>query len=115
MNNHIISEQKQVCDKFGAEFLESPPGWKLGISKNINSGKMPINGLRHKPENGTVGWYIWAGDYTNDPEFFESMHVEHIDELYPQISKYLGLAPGWRFQIDGKGYEDVWKDESLLN
>jgi hypothetical protein len=31
------------------------------------------------------------------------------------VLKYLGLPAGWRFQIDEKGYEDVWFDESILN
>jgi hypothetical protein len=29
------------------------------------------------------------------------------------LTKYLGLAPGWRFLI-APGYEDVWFDEILL-
>ena len=31
-----------------------------------------------------------------------------------EVLKYLALEPGFRIQIDYKGYEDVWKDESLL-
>ncbi|WP_443019960.1 immunity protein Imm33 domain-containing protein [Shewanella sp. OMA3-2] len=26
------------------------------------SVNLPINGLRHKAENGTCGWYIWCGE-----------------------------------------------------
>lgn len=32
----------------------------------------------------------------------------------PEIKKYLGLPPGWRFLI-APGYEDIWFDEALLS
>lgn len=34
--------------------------------------------------------------------------------MLPEVLPYLELPPGYRFIIDGKGYEDVWFDESLL-
>lgn len=75
---------------------------------------MPINGLRHPPEGDTTGWYIYAGESLSDePDFFKPLHVKHLDEWCPQVKKYLGLAPGWRFLIAGD-YEDIWYDESLL-
>jgi len=114
MNIDVGNEQKEVCERFGLNYFPSLDGWKIGVSKNIGSGQMPINGLRHPAENGTLGWYIWAGDYSADQNFFESMHIEHLQEKCPLVIKYLGLPPGWRFQIDDKGYEDVWEDKSLL-
>lgn len=108
-------DQKKICDKYGAPFLESPDDQKIGISKTVLEGLNPLNGLRHPPEGDTTGWYIWAGeDYSEDPDFFKPLHVEHVDQWSPLIRKYLGLAPGWRFLV-ADGYEDVWFDESLLN
>ena len=49
-----------------------------------------------------------------DAEFFKPLHVGHLIEDRPIVLKYLGLPAGWRFQIDDKGYEDIWFDESLL-
>lgn len=112
--NEIIERQKELCKKYDIEWYASPPDIKIGISKNINDGTMPINGLRHPPENGTAGWYVWAGEYADDPNFFDPLHIEHLQEKFPMILKYLGLPPGWRFQIDDKGYEDIWFDEKLL-
>ena len=88
-------------------------GSKLGIAlKTI--GKEPINGLRHKEENGTNGWYIWCGEkLSNDPDFFSPLHVEHIAEYLPLIIEYLALPPGYRFLTDGINYEDVWFDGEL--
>lgn len=116
MPNDLINEQKRICKKYGAEWMPSPAGWKIGISKDIQSGRMPINGLRHEPKNGTLGWYIWCGgEINNDPRLWDAMHVEHLEQELPLVLKYLGLPPGWRFQIDDNGYEDVWEDKKLLN
>lgn len=107
--------QKELCKKYEAGFLSSPSGLKVGIAANVREGIVPINGLRHRPEADTTGWYIYAGEeLSEDPNFFMPLHVEHLDDWCPQVKKYLGLAPGWRFLIAGD-YEDVWFDESLLD
>jgi hypothetical protein len=107
------AEQKIICERFGSSFHESPLFMKVGISKNIKDGIWPINGLRHHVEGDTTGWYIWAGEYSADKDFFAPMHVEHLRELCPVVIKYLGLAPGYRFLL-ADNYEDVWQDLSLL-
>jgi hypothetical protein len=115
MRNSAVEElQKELCKKYEAEFLSSPNNLKVGIATNVREGVVPINGLRHPPEGETTGWYIYAGEeLSDDPDLFKPLHVEHLDDWCPQIKKYLGLAPGWRFLIAGD-YEDVWFDESLL-
>lgn len=111
----IIYEQKHICQKYGAEFAEALLNMKVGISENVKQGNEPINGLRHPIEGDTTGWYIWAGDYSEDPNFFKPLHVKHIEQWSPIILKFLGLAPGWRFLVaEGGNYEDVWEDKSLL-
>lgn len=106
--------QKELCRKYDAEFVSSPINLKVGISLNVREGEIPINGLRHSPVGDTTGWYIYAGEEPSvQPDFFKPLHVEHLDDWCPQVTKYLGLAPGWRFLIAGD-YEDVWFDESLL-
>lgn len=86
----------------------------LGISKNVLDGLAPTNGLRHPAESGTCGWFIWAGtELKDDNDFFVPLHVAHVSDWCPEALPYLGLAPGWRFLIDGD-YVDVWFDEALL-
>ena len=41
-------------------------------------------------------------------------HVSHLRARCPEVEKYLGLGPGWRFIFD-ETYEDVWFDELLLS
>jgi len=112
----LKKKQMDLCRKYGAAFVESPYYLKIGISLNVKEGAFPVNGLRHPPEGDTTGWYIWGGeDFSNDPDFFVPLHVEHLEEWNPEIIKFLGLAPGWRFLIAPGSYEDVWEDKSLLN
>ncbi len=111
---NIVASQKEVCDKFGANFFPSKEGEKIGIAIET-IGQLPINGLRHNPENGTCGWYIWCGEeMSQDPDFFKPLHVSHIKEYLPEIEQYLALPPGYRFLIAGE-HEDVWNDLSLIN
>ncbi|MDQ0877847.1 hypothetical protein QFZ77_006506 [Paenibacillus sp. V4I3] len=110
-----MDEQKAVCRKYEADFLESPKDLKLGISLNVKEDILPINGLRIYPEGDTTGWYIWSGEeLSQDPDFFVPIHVEHIDEWVPNIKKFLGLPAGWRFLIAGDYYEDIWFDPEIL-
>lgn len=110
----IEDVQKELCRRFGADFYPAPVDLKVGIALNVREGIVPINGLRHRPEGDTTGWYIWAGEeLSSDPDFFKPLHVKHLEQWCPQILKYLGLPPGWRFLLAGD-HEDVWFDKSLL-
>lgn len=114
LSESILEEQELICEKYGATCFPSPDHLKVGAALNLREGIMPINGLRHPPEGDTTGWYIWAGEeLSSDPDFFKPLHVAHLSDWCPQVQKYLGLPPGWRFLIAGD-YEDVWYDESLL-
>ena len=111
--NLTLSQQLEVCKRFNADYFESPEHLKVGISLNVKDGHCPIHGLRHPPEGDTTGWYIWAGDYSEAEDFFVPLHVSHLQDWCPEILKYLGLPPGFRFLI-APGYEDIWEDSSLL-
>ena len=79
-------------------------------------GSMPIHGLRHSPENGTNGWYIWCEEtMSQEDDFFSPIHVEQIQEYMHEAKEYLDLPPGYRFLIDGNNYEDVWFEADLIN
>ena len=104
-----------MCERFRTEFVESPNHAKVGIDSRVRDGILPLNGLRHRPEGDTAGWYIWAGEVlSGDPGFFQPVHVSHLGEWCPPVLPYLGLPPGWRFQI-APGHEDVWFDASLIS
>ena len=115
-NNKIFSEQVEICKKYNSSVVLCDENLMVGISKELFSGQVPINGLRHKIEGQGSGWFFWTGGEIpqDDPEYFQPLHIKHLQEKLPEVLKYLALEPGFRIQIDYKGYEDVWKDESLL-
>jgi hypothetical protein len=86
----------------------------VGVARNLGSGELPLNGLRHPATAGTSGWYLWAGQELSDtPDFFEPLHAEHLAEICPDVLPFLSLPPGWRFLLAG-AQVDVWFEESLL-
>lgn len=108
-------QQRAICDRFGVQPVDAPSDLKVGIAANVREGVLPINALRLPPEGDTTGWYIWAGgEPSADPEFFQPLHVEHLETWCPQILVYLQLPPGFRVQV-APGHEDVWEDLSLLD
>ena len=90
------------------------PGDKLGLAVETVE-MLPINGLRHPPTDTTCGWYIWCGaELSERPDFFSPLHVRHLANYIPGLHAFLSLPPGYRFLFDGKGYQDIWFDESLI-
>lgn len=112
MGRNLEDKQKEICSKVGAKFYGCNLELKIGISRSVKEGLRPINGLRVKPVGDTNGWYIWAGEWSEAPDFFVPLHGKHLADWIPMVLPYLGLEPGWRFLID-ENYEDVWKDAEL--
>jgi hypothetical protein len=105
--------QRALCTRFGVRCDPPDPASKVGIALQTRR-LQPLNASRHPPEAGTCGWYLWWGDpLTEDPEFFQPLHVEHLPERCPEFLPYLALPSGWRVQLS-PGHEDVWFDEALL-
>jgi hypothetical protein len=114
MNKAAKQQQEAYCASKGTDCAPTSAQTKSGFALTTK-GAVPINGLRHPPQGDTSGWYIWCGkEFSTAPDFFAPLHTEHIYEDYPQIVKFLGLPPGYRFLVAGD-YEDVWYDPSLLN
>jgi len=109
----LAAEQRTLCERIGVEAVPSPGDLKVGISRGVSADAAPIHGLRHPPEEGTTGWYLWTGDLIDADDFFEPLHVKHLHERCPEVIPYLALTPGWRFLI-APGQEDIWHDETLL-
>ena len=108
--------QRELCIRQGKQWTPANKELKIGLADNVLSDKQPINGLRHRHENGTTGWYIWSGqEFSDEEEFFKPYCVKHLITLKPVIIKFLGLPPGHRFLIDNNGYQDIWEDTSLLD
>ena len=107
-------QQREICEIYKTDFVPCEELSKVGIA--LGTMRLtPINGLRHVPEGGTNGWYIWGGkELSSRPDFFDPLHVQHLSDRCPLVLRYLGLPPGYRFILAGD-YVDVWFDVALLN
>jgi len=110
----VYPSQERLCERVGAVFAPCIPGSIIGISKNFGLDVVPKHGLRHPPHLQTNGWYLWAGEYSEDPDFFEPVCFERLVDIHPPALEFLGLGPGWRFLAHGE-HHDVWYDETLIN
>lgn len=111
----VVSTQAEVAARYAVQPVPPAASDKLGVALNVRTELVPLNGLRHRPENRTSGWYLWAGEvFDDDADFFKPIHHAHLVDWCPAALPYLALPPGWRFLI-APGYEDVWFDEHLLD
>jgi hypothetical protein len=106
------TSQADICEQFGSLFEPPSEDQRLGIALPPLS-QLPLNALRHQPENGTCGWYIWGGELSGDPEFFQPLHVHHLVAHAPLLVPFLALSPGWRVLLAPEQTE-VWYDPALL-
>lgn len=105
-------DQARVCADVGVTPWEIDPVAVVGVGPLEFS---PLNGLRHRPTGPSSGWYIWTGgEIPSDPDFFRSVHIDHLYEIAPGATAFLALPPGWRFQV-APDHEDVWADDQLLD
>lgn len=105
--------QQAICEKFGSPVLFPGEESKLGIAIGTLK-EMPITASRLNPENGTNGWYIHGGEFSDRDDFYQAVHLRHLPDILPQVLPYLALAPGFKFFIDDEGYEDVWYEPDSL-
>ncbi|WP_073246636.1 immunity protein Imm33 domain-containing protein [Maribacter aquivivus] len=106
-----MEAQKAICKKYSSDLI--PINEQLFIGLGTDLEFTPINGLRHPKHETMNGWYIWSEEWSDSTDFFKPIHAEHLIEMQPAILKYLSLDIGFRFQIDDKGYENVWFDEKI--
>lgn len=109
MKEAITTIQLEVCKRFDALVEVPEPGQKVGIALQ-SLGQLPLHAVRHVIESGTCGWYIWGGEYSDHPDFYQPLCVEHLERYCPQLIPYLALSPGWCVVL-APDHEDVWHEE----
>jgi hypothetical protein len=102
--------QRTICEKYDSKFYGVDMNLKVGIAIQTLHLK-PIHAVRVKPENGTNGWYIHCGEYSDDNDFYKPLCALHLEKYCPEIIKYLALEPEFNVITDREGYEDVWRTE----
>jgi hypothetical protein len=98
--------QQDVCGNIGAQFLVCDHSLKIELAEILIHDVFPSTAT--SPTRGRNGGmvHLVGRNLSDAPDFFVPLHAIHLHERCPEILKYLGLAPGWRFLI-APGYEDV--------
>jgi hypothetical protein len=77
-------------------------------------GIYPLTAVRHRVEHGTTGWYVWAGEYSDDEDFFVPVHTGHLELYCPDLAAFLAMPPGWWFEFAADGSSNGGYDATLL-
>ena len=92
MSAEVSPEQAAVCGRFGLEPVAADPAAKVGISRSVREGLVPLDGLRHPLEEGTTGLFLWAGeDLSDDPDCFGPLRVAHLADWCLKVLPHLAL------------------------
>lgn len=107
-------EQRDICIQYGCQCDPPHLDSKLGFAFDTKDA-LPRNGLRHPPTADTNGWYLWGGEFLPaGDDAFSPLHTKHLLDYWPEIVRFLGLPPGYRFLVAGE-YVDVWYDATLID
>ncbi len=112
MLQDFIEEQKLVCEEFDSCYIKVNETDLIAIAKQTLT-KEPIVGLRKKPDDENVAWFIYGGELEEGEDFFDIVTVKELEDIFPDAIPYLALEEGFRFMIDADEYEDVWKADSI--
>lgn len=110
---NIKKQQQEICKKYQSKFEQLKENEMVAVALDT-LGQMPIVGERIVLDEGeTVSWFIYCGEYSDADDFYQPFHWYHLIEQLPEVLPYLGLEQGFRFIIDNKGYEDVWRENQF--
>lgn len=109
-----IRRQIQTCERLEADFVVASADALIAFCEPFDAECGVVHGLRSVAAGRQTGWHVWTGDAdADDIGFFNVLHVRDFVSLCPAVGPFLGLAPGWRFIVDGGGPR-AWFDPSLL-
>ncbi|WP_445115933.1 immunity protein Imm33 domain-containing protein [Acinetobacter sp. WZC-1] len=112
MLQDFIEEQKLVCEEFDSAYIKVSEEDVIALATQTLT-REPIVGLRKKPADDGVAWFIYGGELEEGEDFFETMTVRELEKILPEVVPYLALEEGFRFMIDRDDYEDIWKAEQI--
>lgn len=112
MHKDIIEEQKLVCEQYGSAYRAVNDQDVIAIAvKSLTEES--IVGIRNLPDSDGIAWFIYGGELDDADDFFQTMSVKELEEVFPEALPFLALDTGYRFLIDHDEYEDVWREGEL--
>ena len=112
MHKDVIEEQKLVCEQYGSAYRAVSDQDVVAIAVESLTEET-IVGIRNLPDSDGIAWFIYGGELDDSDEFFQTMTVKELAEVFPEALPFLALETGYRFLIDHDEYEDVWREGEL--
>lgn len=93
-------DQAAICEAAGAQFL--PPRSKslAAVSSGFMRRENPVQGLRYRTREDRSGWFFSTPSYEASPADVSAVHIFHVVNERPEISKFLALPPGYWFSTE---------------
>lgn len=105
-----LGSQRWVCSAYGAPFEPSADDDLVAIDPSALLASEAVEGVRYKPLSaGSSGWILISGGFKGGVADLENRHAYHITHARPDLERYFGLPPGWRFYRTAEG-ENVYQD-----
>lgn len=113
LGSRTREEQQRVCRDHQVAPAATLDGRKARIAL-ATLVHIPPSGLRHRPEAGPSGSYIWARTMIREAaEFFDPLHHRHMTTHGAAPVLSLAPPPDLRF-VGAPGRMDAWFDPELL-
>ena len=112
MHKDIIEEQKLVCEQYGSAYRAVNDQDVIAIAVQSLTAES-IVGIRNLPDSDGIAWFIYGGELDDADDFFQTITVKELEEVFPEALPFLALDTGYRFLIDHDEYEDVWREGEL--
>jgi hypothetical protein len=101
-------DQNLVCQQYDARFAPPRPDQLTVVDEGTLRG-LPVQAVRYASPEHMSGWWITTDAYDGNINTLRHEHTYHITAARPELTKYLALPSGFRFDLSS--HEDVWYDE----
>jgi hypothetical protein len=105
--------QHSICKRVGADFEPPSPAQMVSISVGVLEGQRPLEGVRYPAPPHMSGWYLTTKTYSGDIKDLRVEHLCHVTAKRPELTRYLALPPGFRFNLS-KTADEVFFDRAVL-
>lgn len=106
----IQSSQMLVCKKNNSNYQYPRYNQLVAVSDGFFDG-MAVDGVRYESPDHMSGWYLTTSIFDDDINKLKLFHFTHIAKFRPELVKFLGLEPGFRFYSEDSA---IWFDSEVL-
>jgi len=101
--------QRWICGTYGADLDPIDEEALVALAPAVMKTKRGVEGTRYLPSGRNSGWILIDEDFRGDVGDLKHEHAFHVVEAKPQLARYFGLPPGWRFfaAADGENVREV--------